>query len=176
MANQTLSPPRGLRRIWSQLPPPTRRRLIAQVVFLLRPTDSGAMCEPIGYPISAPQPARRRLRAAIDSTPGGTSSGEQASPIPTDRPRQIIRLASPTLPGDRRRSGYLGRPEQQSTGLPAAGVNARPAWSGDRLWPGGLASGSQLPGLVSALGVGRGLQRAHRRRGWAVRPVRLQRP
>src|SRR5438270_11145317 len=70
MANQTLSP-RALRRIWSQLPPPTRRRLIAQLVFLLRSTDSGAVSEPIGYPVSAPQPSRRRIRAAIDSTPGG---------------------------------------------------------------------------------------------------------
>src|SRR5213083_2124542 len=101
MANETVSA-RVLRRIWSQLPPPARRRLIAQLVFLLRTTDSGAMSEPLGYPVRPPQPARRRVRAAINPAPGGASSGEQVSPIPVDRPRPGLRLASPALPGDRR--------------------------------------------------------------------------
>ena len=42
MVDPTLSP-RALRRIWSPLPPSTRRRLIAQLVFLLRATEPGAI-------------------------------------------------------------------------------------------------------------------------------------
>jgi hypothetical protein len=73
----------------------------------------------------------------------------------TDRARSFG-WARTALPDDRRRSGYFRRPEQQSTGVSPAGLDARPARSGNRLRPGGLASGSQLPGLVPVAGVGRG--------------------
>src|SRR3954469_11631502 len=87
MVDPTLSP-RALRRIWSQLPPSTRQRLIAQLVFLLRATEPGAICEFDGHSVSASQPACHRVRAAIDPDAGGASSGEQLRQYQlTDRAR-----------------------------------------------------------------------------------------
>jgi hypothetical protein len=162
MADQTLST-RALRRIWNQLPSPARRRVIAQLIFLLRPIDAGLINEPICDPAGPRQSSGYRVRAPIDTAPGGTPSGEPASAVPAGRSRQKLRLASATLPGDRRRSGHLWRAEQQSTGLPAARLDGRPARGGGRLRSGGLSTRPQLPGLVPAAGVSSGVQRADRR-------------
>jgi hypothetical protein len=63
MANQTLLP-RALRRIWSQLPPPTGRRLIAQWVFLLlRPTP------PVPALSVAPESAQLTIAMRTIETP-----------------------------------------------------------------------------------------------------------
>ena len=126
MGNQTL-PARAIRRVWSQLPPPARRRLTAQLVFLLRAGSTGAVSEPICDSARPFQPARCGVRAAIDSTPSGAPSGEPAPSIPADGSGQSIWLAGSALPDNRRRPGHLGRPEQQSTGVSAAGFDGRAA-------------------------------------------------
>src|SRR5215470_3381403 len=126
MPNRT-SPTRTPRRIWIQLPPSARRRLVAQLVLLLRPTEVETTSEPIRHPAGPPQPPRDRVRAPIDANAGGAPSGESPAAVSVGRPSQSVRLARATLPDHRRRSGHLGRAEQQSSGLPATGLNGRAA-------------------------------------------------
>jgi hypothetical protein len=161
MANQTLSA-RGLRQIWTRLPPPIRRRLIGQLVFLLRPIDLGVMSEPIRHPARPPQPYRRGVRSAIAPAPDGTPPGEPVWQYQlADRARCFGWPAHRCLviDDDLRISG---RAEQQQTRLSAASFDARAPRSGNRLGARGLAVSSKLPGLVSAAEASSGVERAHR--------------
>jgi len=115
MVNPTLSP-RALRRIWSQLPPPARWRLNAQLVFLLRPTDVGAMNEPIRYSVSPPQPPPRRTYTSVTMT---QSPQHGSTPKPPDqRPTSPNATTSRDRPHGSTRSCAVERRTDHPVGWP----------------------------------------------------------
>jgi len=97
-----------------------------------------------GPPV-APGSAGRRVRATVRGAAGARPSGGDPAPVRAGPSRAGAGVGGRSDPGDRRRSGQVGRPRGRACRLPAPGSSGQPRPWGDQLRAGEVAPGPFQP-------------------------------